>query len=114
MLTPIAYTVHCEIDDPELAEDWLAWLEDAHLKDVLDAGATEATVVRLDGEPASFEVRYAFPSRKAFDTYERDHAPRLRAEGLARFPLSRGLRYRRTTGGIVARQSSAERTSSSD
>ncbi len=27
----ISYTVICEFDDPEVAEQWIAWLEDEHL-----------------------------------------------------------------------------------
>lgn len=98
----IAYTVACTFDDPAVADRWTAWLENEHLRDVLEAGATAARAVRLDGEPVTIEVRYRFASREHFDTYERDHAPRLRAEGLARFPLELGLRYRRTVGTIVA------------
>jgi hypothetical protein len=100
----IAYTVGCEIDDPGVAERWLAWLADEHLAEVLGAGAVAAEVVRLDGEagrPAAFEVRYRFPDRAAFEAYERDHAPGLRAEGLRRFPLALGIRYRRTAGEIA-------------
>jgi hypothetical protein len=43
-------------------------------------------------------VRYHFPSREAFAAYERDHAPRLRADGLRRFPPERGVSYRRSVG----------------
>lgn len=39
--------------------------------------------------------------RACFETYERDHAPRLRAEGLARFPVESGIRYSRSLGEIV-------------
>src|SRR5262249_30223204 len=78
----IAYTVTCELDDPAVAEGWIAWLLTKHVRDVCDAGALEATVIRLDGPPSPvvLEVRYRFVSREAFAAYERDHAPRLRAE----------------------------------
>lgn len=96
-----AYTVACEFTDPAVAEEWLQWLREEHLADVLGAGASAAEVVRLDGSPVRIEVRYRFHSRAAFEVYERDHAPRLRAEGLRRFPLERGLTYTRSTGEIV-------------
>lgn len=99
----IAYTVRCTFTDAAVADEWIDWLRAEHLKDVLDGGADEATVVRLDGRPTVCEVIYRFGSREVFDAYERDHAPRLRAEGLARFPLDRGLAYERSVGEIVAR-----------
>ena len=106
----IAYTVGCTFTDPAVAEAWIEWLRDGHLADVCAAGALDAEAVRVDdprsGAPESGEVRcearYRFASRRAFAAYERDHAPRLRAEGLAKFPLELGLTYERTVGEIVA------------
>ena len=49
----------------------------------------------------TFEVRYRFPSRQAFDHYEQEIAPRLRAEGLKRFPPEKGISYRRSVGEVV-------------
>lgn len=95
------YTVACTLPDEELAEAWLAWLRDGHIADVCAAGALDARVVRLDASPPRIEVHYRFASRAAFETYEREHAPRLRAEGLRRFPLDRGFVYERRVGEIV-------------
>ena len=97
-----AYTVRCEFDDPAVAQRWLAWMEREHLADVCAAGALRAEVVKFDGQPTCCEARYLFASRAAFQAYERDHAPRLRAEGLKRFPPELGLRYSRTTGEVEA------------
>ena len=98
------YTVICEFEnsDSQLADRWVSWLLEEHLQDVIAAGAESAELVKLDSEPLIYEVRYAFISREAFDQYENDHAPKLRAEGLKRFPLELGLKYRRTTGTVVA------------
>ena len=52
--------------------------------------------------PATVETQYVFPSRKAFDTYLRDHAPALRADGLSHFPPETGLRYERQVAEIAA------------
>lgn len=100
-----AYTVRCELDDPALAEEWIAWMRDEHLADVVAAGAEAAELVRLDGDgdPITCEARYRFTDRAAFERYERDQAPRLRAAGLEAFPLERGLRYTRTAGEVVAK-----------
>jgi dipeptidase E len=95
---PVAYTVAVTFADAALAEEWLRWLKGGHLADVLAGGAVEAEVVELDGPQRTFEARYRFPSRRAFEAYERDHAPRLRAEGLRLFPVEKGVTYRRTVG----------------
>jgi hypothetical protein len=89
---PLTYTVRCTFDDPAVGEEWIAWLRDEHLTDVCAAGALDAEVIRLDGEPLTCEVRYRFRSRDAFTTYEHEHAPR---------PLERGLKYERITGEIA-------------
>jgi hypothetical protein len=100
-MAELAYTVAVTFTDLALVESWLAWLRDRHLADVLAGGATSAEIVRMDGGDGTFEVRYRFPSRAAFAVYERDHAPRLRAEGLRLFPVESGVSYRRTAGEVV-------------
>jgi hypothetical protein len=97
----IAYTVTVTFDDPRVAAEWVSWLRDVHLADVCAAGALDAEVVRFDGSPARCEVRYHFGSREQFAAYERDHAPRLRAEGLRRFHPDRGVRYERSLGDVL-------------
>ena len=107
----IAYTVRCAFTHSEVAEKWLDWLRDGHLKDVCDAGAESALAVKLDSPDSQSdessaqvvcEARYIFESREAFNAYERDHAPRLREEGLALFPLNLGLTYSRSVGTLEA------------
>jgi hypothetical protein len=100
-MSEVAYTVAATFEDPAVADEWLRWLAEGHVAEVLAGGATSAVVVELDGPKRSFEVRYRFPSRQAFEAYERDHAPRLRAEGLLRFPTSRGVGYSRSLGVVV-------------
>ncbi len=95
-----AYTVRIDFDDPAVLGDTLAWLRDRHISDVLAAGALSADLVTLDGALA-IEIRYRFASRDAFAAYERDHAPRLRKDGLD-FLAGRAARFTRTTGSIVA------------
>lgn len=105
LMSTISYTVTCTISDRQVADRWLAWLADGHLEDVCRAGASSAQVFRMDVEKGSaesrYEVRYIFASREAFESYERDHAPRLREEGLSLFPLHLGLAYQRTVGETV-------------
>ena len=101
----LAYTVACEFVDAQIAQRWVEWLREEHLRDVCAAGAVSAAVIWLDGAPAGearCEVRYLFSSRQSFERYERDHAPRLREEGLKRFPLNLGLSYTRSSGEVIA------------
>jgi dipeptidase E len=95
----LAYVVAATFSDAAVAEEWLAWLRGGHVAEVLAGGAESAEIVEMDaGQGLAFEVRYLFRSREAFAAYERDHAPRLREEGLRRFGPERGVTYRRTTG----------------
>jgi hypothetical protein len=97
----VVYAVTAAFVDAAVAEEWLRWLGAGHVAAVLAAGATDAEVVELDGGPGRrFEVRYHFPTREAFARYEREHAPRLRAEGLSLFPPDRGIAYSRTVGEV--------------
>ncbi len=100
-MSTLLYTVEASFTDPVVAEEWIAWLRDGHLAEVMQGGALDATVVRIDtpGEATTLcRVHYRFASREAFARYERDFAPALRADGVARFPTSRGIEYRRSTG----------------
>jgi hypothetical protein len=100
-MASVAYTVTAEFTDAAVAEEWLRWLRGGHLLEVLAGGATTAEIIALDGPTPSYEVRYRFPSREAFLCYEREHAPRLRAEGLRLFPPERGVTYRRSLGAVL-------------
>lgn len=97
----IAYTVAVTFKEQALADSWLAWLRGGHIAEVIAGGATNAEIVAMDGPEAAFEIRYRFAARAVFEKYEREHAPRLRAEGLALFPVEKGVSYRRSLGAVV-------------
>lgn len=93
---PILYSVTAVLPDEATLEAYLAWLRDGHIQAVLRAGAVSARSSRLI-EPAgawAVESQYVFATRDDFDTYIRDHAPALRAQGLARFGAA-GVRFSR-------------------
>ena len=72
---------------PEIADAYRAWLE-PHIHEILAIeGFTQAELLAEDGEDGRpvLTVRYHLESRDALERYIRDHAPRLRADGLARF-----------------------------
>ncbi|MCE7939345.1 DUF4286 domain-containing protein [bacterium] len=99
----VLYVVSCAFTDPAVAEAWVAWLRDGHLAEVCAAGARDAQVFRIDGDALRYDVHYRFGSRAAFERYLAEAAPRLRAEGLRRFPTALGLTYTRWVGEPVAR-----------
>lgn len=98
----IAYTVTATFPDESLAAEYIAWLKDGHIEEVIAHGAYSGVIVRVEepAAPARVETRYLFASRAAFDRYIHDHAPRLRSEGLKRFG-ERGVSFERRWGVIV-------------
>lgn len=96
-----AYSVRAAFDDAAVAAEYSAWLRDGHLADVINGGAQEAMLVQLG--PLEFEARYLFADAAAFAKYEQLSAPALRAEGLAKFPASRGVRMTRSQGEVLLR-----------
>lgn len=101
----ILYTVRTTCPSVQVRGRYLAWLSPNHIVEVMKGGATGARIVlpdrANDTAPAVVEVQYVFPSRKAFDTYLRDHAPALRADGLKHFPPESGLAYERQVAEIA-------------
>lgn len=103
----IAYTVTATLPGA-VAEEYIAWLTGGHVADVIAGGAASGQIARLDqagpdaGGTVRIEVQYLFPDRAAFDRYEREGAPKLRAEGLARFGPDRGVSFERRVGEVVA------------
>lgn len=86
---PVIYEVNIEVD--VAAHDaYRAWLVD-HVAEILALpGFTGAKVFDVLDPPASAGrvglcVQYALKDQAALDDYLRDHAPRLRADGMARF-----------------------------
>ncbi|MBG83537.1 MAG: DUF4286 domain-containing protein [Phycisphaerae bacterium] len=96
------YTVSAEFANQATAAEWLHWLKEEHVQAVLDCGATSAEIIRLDEPVTAYEIRYVFPDREAYLHYRDEHAPRLQAEGLERFPETSGVQYERSTGLIEA------------
>ncbi len=104
----IMYAVTAELPDEATRQAYLDWLTGGHIQEVVGSGAIDAEVIAIDSGaddngPVIFRVesRYTFPTRGALDAYIRDHAPRLRAQGVALFG-NRGVTYNRRIGPILA------------
>jgi hypothetical protein len=104
-LHSLAYTVAATFDDSRVADEFVRWLGAGHVQEVIRGGASSAEIVRCDAPqgPWRIEVRYSFPDREAFERYQRDVAPALRAQGQSRFPPQRGVSFERRTGIVVSR-----------
>jgi heme-degrading monooxygenase HmoA len=82
----ILYEVRIAVDR-ELADEYHGWLE-AHIREILALpGFQFAELLREEGDAARavFVVHYWLADRDALTRYLRDHAPRMRADGAARF-----------------------------
>jgi hypothetical protein len=98
----IAYAVTATFTDRTTADEYVSWLNDGHLNQVIEHGAQSAMIVRITdpATPIQVESRYIFPTRQAFDRYVAEFAPKLRADGLHRFPPSR-VSFERRTGEVA-------------
>lgn len=96
---PILYSVTASLPDEPTAQAYIGWLGNGHVEAVLKCGASRGWVVRVlpddptprATQPVRVRSSYLFPSRDAYETYVREHAPALRADGLARFGPERGV-----------------------
>lgn len=99
----IAYTVTAELPDAETRRAYISWLCQGHVDDVIKGGALSGSIIRIEdpAEPSRVETRYLFAGRDNLEAYLRDHAPALRADGLARFGPESGVRFSRTVGELI-------------
>lgn len=102
----VLYTVRATCPSLQVRGRFLSWLSPNHVAEVMKGGATAVRIVLPDREgdtaPAVVETQYVFPSRKALDTYLREHAPALRADGLKHFPPESGVTFARQVAEIAA------------
>ena len=100
-MNEVWYIVTATLPDEDTRDEYVEWLRAGHLDQVIQGEATTANLVRMDEPARPLEVAsmYTFPNRGAFDSYVRDTAPRLRAEGLSRF--GPGVTFRPQVGTIL-------------
>lgn len=84
----ILYNVTVSID-PDIHEDWLTWMREKHIPDVMATGCfIESRISRVHGEEQggmTFAIGYICPSQEKFDVYEKEHAPGLQADHSKRY-----------------------------
>ena len=105
-----SYVVRISFEDARVFDAYVNWLRDSHVGEVCTSGARDADLLVMDtvpGEPFVVEAHYRFVSREAYEKYEREQAPRLRAQGLSELARlgvepGRGVAFHRATGKALA------------
>jgi len=69
----IVYNVTIKVD-PSIANDWLTWLQEEHVVEVLETGCfTDAKIMKLlevdDSEGPTFAIQYFAENRSQYDLY---------------------------------------------
>ncbi len=103
-MTRICYVVVATLPSRAVADEYIAWLKDGHVDQVIQGGAHAGMIVRLEPDAAGTPrvmTQYVFPTREVFDHYVAQHAPSLRVDGLRRFGPERGVKMERMIGEIV-------------
>ncbi|KFN49877.1 DUF4286 family protein [Arenimonas composti] len=95
-MSAVIYEVNLQVR-PDLAAAYLAWLH-GHVAEILALPGFEAATIARDREATDdgwlqLCCHYRLRDADALETYLREHAPRLRADGITRF--GDGFRARR-------------------
>lgn len=79
----VLYNVTVSID-PDIHEEWLSWMRQNHIPDVLNTGCfIEARILRVHGEEEgglTYAISYLAPNEDLYNKYLSTHAPVLQAE----------------------------------
>ncbi len=81
----VAYEITALVQ-PALAAAFERYMRTRHIPDLLATGCFRAASLAV-ARPGRYRVRYEAPDRDALDRYFEEHAPRLRADFVAHFPV---------------------------
>ena len=78
----IIYNVTIKVESA-IAEDWLTWLKEEHIPEVINTGCfTEARILKLletdEEEGLTYAIQYSAESKAAYNQYISNFAPLLR------------------------------------
>lgn len=74
-----------------MAEEWLQWMRDEHLPDVMRTGCfTEYKILKLvnqeeDDHGVNYAIQYTCDSHEKLDKYRVEHGPSLQSKTLAKY-----------------------------
>ncbi|MCB0733273.1 MAG: DUF4286 family protein [Bacteroidetes bacterium] len=86
----IQYNVTCLVD-PEIEQEWLGWMRDVHLPEVMATGKfVSYRMFKIDPHEdgdsgATYAVQYLLENRELFSDYVTNHGPALKAKTLAKY-----------------------------
>jgi len=85
----VIYSVTLQVNHDAVTE-WLGWMLEAHIPEVMATGCFEAYEMRQQLEPSvegreTFEIRYLCASMGTYRRYEEQYASHLQAAHNARF-----------------------------
>ncbi|MAP01933.1 MAG: hypothetical protein CMD01_03850 [Flavobacteriales bacterium] len=84
----ILYNVTINIDY-DCHDDWLKWMKQTHVPDVLDTGLfINAKICRIHAEEqggVSYSIQYLLNSKSDYNTYQDLYAPKLQQEHTQKF-----------------------------
>lgn len=86
----VFYNVTCNVSE-NISEDWIAWMKEEHLPEVMATGMFESyTFCQLltqaaDNEGLNYSIQYKLESMKHLDQYNLEFAPGLKQKTLDRW-----------------------------
>ncbi len=86
----IIYNVTCNVE-PGMAEEWLQWMLQTHIPEVMATGCFQSNkVMKLltqadDDEGINYAIQYTATSLEEYERYQRDFGPALRQKTLERY-----------------------------
>ena len=102
--THLIYNVTVSVE-PKVLSDWITWMLDEHLRDMLGTGCFLGftfSELHTDNQTGpTYTVQYELTSKADFERYERQFAPKMRAEGQRKFG-EKALAFR-TTMSVIAK-----------
>ncbi len=68
--------------------EWIEWMQRVHVPDVIATGLVQSYQILRpkDKEPHTYYFQYIFDDPANFSRYENEHAARLRADPMEKFP----------------------------
>ncbi len=85
----ILYNVSVFVDEA-IADEWLSWMKDRHIPDVMLTGCFTSYRIRRILDPvtsgrAGFNIQYAASTREDYERYRDEHAAALQADHTNRY-----------------------------
>jgi hypothetical protein len=87
-MNEVFYNVTVSLD-PSIEQDWLQWMKEQHIPDVLATGMfLQSKILRVRGfeeNGATYAIQYRLASLGDLDKYQSEFAPALQADHLNRY-----------------------------